>query len=559
MPPYTLIKGVCHPPPHPDPSYDGPMFNVGDAPDAERLLRGKPVFVEHDYAQAPVGEVLDTRRGPNGELMCVLAVDESSPAGALVAENVRNGSFKGLSIGTKTLAEGDFSAWHKFLINEVSIVHKGAMPNTDILMYSSNGEVGISESAWLNLLRQRARQGSAAAYNPLDGNDGLATSAKAQVHKSRVVDTDFEAPVAHSQLIQVNNSSTMSTTPAATAVDAPTATAVAPTTSEPVANPAPAVAAEASESVAPVATNQVDVTKATEAARKIYQFMLQEGASPEDVLEACHNVNHYKILSKEAEEKRVREVNDLFEKIAAGVGVLGADVVNSLGGEEEIARALRAQVSAASSVGNGTPAAPTIIKLLASFGSNFTEMNAKYLQAKEEAQAMSGDARARGSKRAHDVAFAQGDGIPEVAGNDMFVNLGSAGSANAQPKIDLPDFLRDARVAAAVPNFRPPVQTSAPPLIPAPQTVLMQNSAASTSAPSASGHIYNFRIPQLAPAAAPAPQVIQMQNSAGQQAHLNAHSAAPSAAPSAAGRPLDFAQLRALANEKVNAAPFYAN
>ena len=90
-----IFKGVAHPPPKS--ARDHPSdLSVGElAATVGSKLHGLPVHVEHDTSTASVGNVLTSFEGCKGELRVIGQITDP-----VVAEKVRNGTLRGLSLGT---------------------------------------------------------------------------------------------------------------------------------------------------------------------------------------------------------------------------------------------------------------------------------------------------------------------------------------------------------------------------------------------------------------------------------------------------------------------------
>jgi len=105
MPKTSLIfKGVAHPPAkgtrdHPSDLSFGELDANGNG-----KLNGLPVHVEHDTGTPSVGNVLTSFEGSSGELRVIGQITDPS-----TADQVRNGTLRGLSLGTDCIQSMDGS------------------------------------------------------------------------------------------------------------------------------------------------------------------------------------------------------------------------------------------------------------------------------------------------------------------------------------------------------------------------------------------------------------------------------------------------------------------
>jgi hypothetical protein len=125
MSPKPLIfRGVAHPPArakrdHPSDLSAGELAAV-----AERREQGLPVFIEHDTATPPVGNVLTSWEGPRGELRVMASVDDPT-----TAKRVLDGELRGLSLGTDCIQATDGSVLSRCQ-KELSLCAEGRRAGT---------------------------------------------------------------------------------------------------------------------------------------------------------------------------------------------------------------------------------------------------------------------------------------------------------------------------------------------------------------------------------------------------------------------------------------------
>jgi len=125
------IRGVAHPPPR----RDGGRNNPADLSRAEIQstdLAGKPLLDEHD-ADKRVGTVLASWEGPRGELRIAANVENEQ-----AQQEVRNGSLRGLSLGTDMIMNMDGDVAYRGQA-ELSVCAEGRRPGTWI--DNVNGQV----------------------------------------------------------------------------------------------------------------------------------------------------------------------------------------------------------------------------------------------------------------------------------------------------------------------------------------------------------------------------------------------------------------------------------
>ena len=116
------IRGVAHPPP----PRRGGRANRADLTGAEidcTNLSGKPLLCEHDHGDR-VGTVLASWKGRDGSLRVAANVEEPS-----AIEMVKNGTMRGLSLGTGMTLDGDGNVAYRGQ-DELSICEEGKRPGT---------------------------------------------------------------------------------------------------------------------------------------------------------------------------------------------------------------------------------------------------------------------------------------------------------------------------------------------------------------------------------------------------------------------------------------------
>lgn len=93
--------GIAHPS-----ASSGKRGNVADLSNAEiatQRLGGLPLHLEHDTAAAPVGRVQTSwQNRQHGDLRVLAQVDDAE-----VERQIRDGSMRGLSLGTEMLVDAD--------------------------------------------------------------------------------------------------------------------------------------------------------------------------------------------------------------------------------------------------------------------------------------------------------------------------------------------------------------------------------------------------------------------------------------------------------------------
>jgi len=146
------ILGVCHPTPTRDLTFEGIEFREDEIPLVIAGFTYKPVYVSHNYERRFVGLVdSEYERGPNGELICSLFIDESCPEGAQLMQDVHAKRLRGLSLGSRANYLRDEAAIIDLHPHEISVCEQGELEDTWILAYGDSKRIWLCESAfnWL--------------------------------------------------------------------------------------------------------------------------------------------------------------------------------------------------------------------------------------------------------------------------------------------------------------------------------------------------------------------------------------------------------------------------
>jgi len=159
----VLGVGCCHPVAEQDPNYDGLYLRSDEMRSFAAELRGKPVYLEHQ-TEHPVGKIDHAWVSGDDALQVLFETDDSGFAGHLAANVIKKGLCAELSLGHDCKiahsAEGSMQVVGK-RANEVSIVVKGARPNTHIHAWGRNvppataPQPGLHGSAPPNLVERR--------------------------------------------------------------------------------------------------------------------------------------------------------------------------------------------------------------------------------------------------------------------------------------------------------------------------------------------------------------------------------------------------------------------
>lgn len=119
------FDGVAHPPPFRDgrKSHPADMCSAQIATTNLGRNNGTPLLVEHDRSAPPVGKVLASWEGRNGELRVTGIVDDQDSQ-----KKIMDGSLQGLSLGTGILLGGGANGTRPlaFQHEELSLCHTPA-------------------------------------------------------------------------------------------------------------------------------------------------------------------------------------------------------------------------------------------------------------------------------------------------------------------------------------------------------------------------------------------------------------------------------------------------
>ena len=102
-----FLIGVFHPPPQTDPNYWGCLYREDEVKHLEELYPGKPVYVEHNVNNGPVGKIIRIYPTVIGPLLALIEVDESIELGRTVWKQIESGKMMGLSFGCGMDSHGD--------------------------------------------------------------------------------------------------------------------------------------------------------------------------------------------------------------------------------------------------------------------------------------------------------------------------------------------------------------------------------------------------------------------------------------------------------------------
>jgi hypothetical protein len=133
----------------------GPEFREDEIEDAKKFYIGQAVCTEHDMTNK-VGKIMNFFRGPNGELCVDLFIDTSTPQGKEAMRKVRAHIYRGVSISFGHDIDKDGFSLTKFVPLEISLVEKGAMPNTNILYFGDLSYIEVSVSG-MEALRHNSK------------------------------------------------------------------------------------------------------------------------------------------------------------------------------------------------------------------------------------------------------------------------------------------------------------------------------------------------------------------------------------------------------------------
>lgn len=144
-----LLYGTCNPRGEDD-AYNGLYLTQKEIRDAvdDRSLIGVPVKTEHKGGG--VGKIVSVNVGNNGDLMCLLEIDESSMIGSLAGGFVRDGLATELSLGYTVDVKNTQNHLKaiKKQVHEVSIVRKGARKGCYIVALEGDGRTQFKNCCW---------------------------------------------------------------------------------------------------------------------------------------------------------------------------------------------------------------------------------------------------------------------------------------------------------------------------------------------------------------------------------------------------------------------------
>lgn len=134
------IRGICHPPP----PKNGRRLSPDDLSPAEirtTNLAGRPLLHEHDSGER-IGTCTASWEGEDGSLRMAARVTDPD-----AIRSVRNGSLRGLSLGTNLLYDVDTGETYDRRVTECSAVREGRRDGT--WMYSVNNKIvhGTSQAS----------------------------------------------------------------------------------------------------------------------------------------------------------------------------------------------------------------------------------------------------------------------------------------------------------------------------------------------------------------------------------------------------------------------------
>jgi hypothetical protein len=147
-----FLRGVYHPKPVNDPTYKGRTFREDEAEFVGLEFKDAPVYVEHN-PDIPAGKVVSTRRGPGETLECDIYVDETTALGRSIMDDVRSGLLRGLSIGFSVTHRPREGSYEGFMLDEVSLVEEGQLPDTHIYAFDHGDDVLIDVETYASLVK----------------------------------------------------------------------------------------------------------------------------------------------------------------------------------------------------------------------------------------------------------------------------------------------------------------------------------------------------------------------------------------------------------------------
>lgn len=113
--------GIAHPPAS---SRRGNVADLSNAEIATQRLGGLPLHLEHDTSAAPVGRVQTSwQSSRNGDLRVLAEVNDAD-----VERQIKNGSMRGLSLGTEMLMNADTGGVLRRAQSELSVCEEPRRP-----------------------------------------------------------------------------------------------------------------------------------------------------------------------------------------------------------------------------------------------------------------------------------------------------------------------------------------------------------------------------------------------------------------------------------------------
>ena len=143
------VLAVLTPFPPTNPHYRGTDVRVDEIPLASQQFIGKNVYIEHaegnyGYPKEPVGKVRDFSRGQNGEWLCNLNLDITTPQGRIAQRDLMGGILKDVSISlfhSKPTPRGELE---RLKPAEISLVRDGGNEGSHIISHGNNQFMGFN-------------------------------------------------------------------------------------------------------------------------------------------------------------------------------------------------------------------------------------------------------------------------------------------------------------------------------------------------------------------------------------------------------------------------------
>ncbi len=137
---HVEIEGSCHPPGKEN-NYDGTFLTKENMKEKLKDLPGTPILWEHN-GQKKIGEITDGYVDERQRLIVKGKIDRGTWEGAKTISSLRNGKFKGLSLGMEHLI-GISADWVKIIdkkINEISVTSNPDLPETEVYYVQDDSE-----------------------------------------------------------------------------------------------------------------------------------------------------------------------------------------------------------------------------------------------------------------------------------------------------------------------------------------------------------------------------------------------------------------------------------